>query len=65
MTNPISYDLRKDDEVFLNPARSVRYGINLLLFQGSLLWNTAWYKDNNFLRQIQFFKSHWRRVSNK
>ena len=32
MTNPISYDLRKGDEVFLNPARSVRYRINLLLF---------------------------------
>ena len=37
--NPIPYDLRKGSKVFLPPTRSPRYGINSLLFQGSLLWN--------------------------
>ena len=36
----ITYDIRrKGDEVFLPPAKSARYGINLLLFRGSVLWD--------------------------
>ena len=27
--------------------------------------NSVWYKENNFSQQIQFFKNHWRSVSNK
>ena len=36
LKNPISYDLRKGDKVFL-PAKLARYGITSLLFRGSLL----------------------------
>ena len=37
--NAILYDLRKSGKVLLQPTRSVRYGINLFLFRGSLVWN--------------------------
>ena len=39
LKNRISYDLRKDDKVFLPTAKFARYGINSLLFRGSLLWS--------------------------
>ena len=32
--NPVQYDLRKGDIVYLPPARSSRYGINFLAFRG-------------------------------
>ena len=36
--NPVQYNLRKGDIVYLPPARSSCYGINSLAFRGSLLW---------------------------
>ena len=33
------YSLRRGDLLLLPPAKSIRYGINFLAFQGSLLWN--------------------------
>ena len=38
--NPLQYNLRKGDIVYLPPARSSCYGINSLAFRGSLLWNS-------------------------
>ena len=38
--NPVQYNLRKGDIVYLPPARSSCYGINSLVFRGSLLWNS-------------------------
>ena len=38
--NPLQYNLRKGDIVYLPPARSSCYGINSLVFRGSLLWNS-------------------------
>ena len=38
--NPVQYNLRKGDIVFLPFARSCCYGINSLTFRGSLLWNS-------------------------
>ena len=37
--NPVHYNLRKGDLVYLLPARSC-YSINSLTFRGSLLWNS-------------------------
>ena len=38
--NPVQYNLRKGNIVYLSPARSSCYGINSLTFRGSLLWNS-------------------------
>ena len=38
--NPVQYNLRKGDIVYLPPARSPCYGINSLAFRGILLWNS-------------------------
>ena len=38
--NPIQYNLRKRNIVYLPPARSSSYGVNSLAFRGSLLWNS-------------------------
>ena len=38
--NPVQYNLRKEDIVYLPPARSSCYGINSLAFRGSLLWKS-------------------------
>ena len=38
--NPVQYNLRKGDIVYLPPARSSRYGINSLAFLEGLLWNS-------------------------
>ena len=38
--NPIQYNLPKRDIVYLPPARSSCYGINSLVFRGSLPWNS-------------------------
>ena len=38
--NPVQYNLRKVDIVYLPPARSSCYGINSLALHGSLLWNS-------------------------
>ena len=38
--NPVQYNLRKGDIVYLPPARSSCYGINSLAFLRSLFWNT-------------------------
>ena len=38
--NPVQYNLRKGDIVYLPPARSSCYGIDSLAFLGSLLWNS-------------------------
>ena len=38
--NPLQYNLRKGDIVYLPPARSSCYGINSLAFRGSLVWNS-------------------------
>ena len=38
--NPLQYNLRKGDIVYLPPARSSCYGINTLAFRGSLLYNS-------------------------
>ena len=37
--NHIPYNLRRGDLLLLPPAKSTRYGVNSLAFQGSLLWN--------------------------
>ena len=37
--NPLQYNVRKRDIVYLPPARSFCYGINSLVIRGSLLWN--------------------------
>ena len=37
---PIKYDLRKGDVLNLPSAKSMTYGVNSLIFRGSLLWNT-------------------------
>ena len=39
--NPVQYNLRKGDIVYLPPARSSCHGINSLAFCGSLLWNSV------------------------
>ena len=56
LRNPISYDLRKGNEVLLPPTRLVRYGINSLLFQGSLLWSNlpSSVKDSETLNEFKF-----------
>ena len=38
--NPVQYNLRKRNIVYLPPARSSSYGINSLAFRRSLLWNS-------------------------
>ena len=38
--NPVEYNLREGDIVYLPPARFSCYGINTLAFRGSLLWNS-------------------------
>ena len=38
--NPVQYNLRKEDIVYLPPARSSCYEINYLDFRGRLLWNS-------------------------
>ena len=38
--NPVEYNLREGDIVYLPPARFPCYGINTLAFRGSLLWNS-------------------------
>ena len=38
--NPLQYNLRKGDIVYLLPARSSCNGISSLAFRGSLLWNS-------------------------
>ena len=38
--NPLQYNLRKGDIVYLLPARSSCNGINSLAFRGGLLWNS-------------------------
>ena len=38
--NPLQYNLRKGDIVYLPPARSSCYGINTLAFRGSLPYNS-------------------------
>ena len=38
--NPVQYNLRKGDIVYLPPARSSCHGINSLVFRGSLLCNS-------------------------
>ena len=37
--NHTPYNLRRGDLLLLPPAKSIRYGVNSLAFQGSLLWN--------------------------
>ena len=37
--NHTPYNLRQGDLLLLPPAKSIRYGVNSLAFQGSLLWN--------------------------
>ena len=37
--NHSPYNLRRVDLLHLPPAKSIRYGVNYLAFQGSLLWN--------------------------
>ena len=38
--NPVQYNLRKGDIVYLPPARFCCFGINSLAFRGNLLWNS-------------------------
>ena len=37
--NTIPYNLRNGNRLLLPPAKSVKFGINSLIFRGSLLWN--------------------------
>ena len=37
--NTIPYNLRNGNRLLLTPAKSVKFGINSLIFRGSLLWN--------------------------
>ena len=45
--NPVQYNLRNGDIVYLPPARSFCYGINFLAFCGSLPWNSHDREDSN------------------
>ena len=56
LKNPIPYGLRKADKAFLPPARSARYGINSLLFRGSLLWDNfpSLVKNSESLNEFKF-----------
>ena len=37
--NTILYNLRNGNRLLLTPAKSAKFGINSLIFRGSLLWN--------------------------
>ena len=37
--NTIPYNLRNGNRLLLRPAKTVKFGINSLIFRGSLLWN--------------------------
>ena len=37
--NTIPYNLRKGNRLLLPPVKSVKFGINSLIFRGRLLWN--------------------------
>ena len=48
------YDLRKGNTLHLPPAHSIRHGINLPLFRGSLLWNNLPKEINeSFLKKLR------------
>ena len=53
--NPVQYNLRRGDIVYLPPARSFCYGINSLAFCGRLLWNslTSNVKESYNLEQFR------------
>ena len=38
--NPRPYNLRNGKVLRIPPARSMHYGVNPLLFRGTLLWNS-------------------------
>ena len=37
--NTIPYNLRNGNSLLLPPAKSVKFGINSMIFRGNLLWN--------------------------
>ena len=36
---PVPYDLRSGEKLYLPTVNTTRYGLNSLIFRGSLLWN--------------------------
>lgn len=54
--NPISYDLRKNEKLFLSTTRSARYETNSPLFRDSLFWKNfpSLVKNSETLNQFKF-----------
>ena len=61
--NPISYDLRKEINVFLPPVKSFRFGINSIHFRGSILWNNLPSSIKN-IQTINEFKVKLKNLEN-
>ena len=61
--NPVQYNLRKGDIVYLAPTRSFCYGINSLAFRRSLLWNSL-SRNVKLSHNLEEFKLKLRNLGN-